>query len=634
MIKFILTISIIMFFSHEAKTESKDEKIKIKEIISDFTSPETNESFSFSPNGNLVSYTVFNGFNYNFIIYDVEKKISTIVKTNYGAKNDTSLHWIGSKSFIIQSISPYNVHLKKYSVHTGDKLTIEKTNLISDYFIIDGLPLLEDTIIVGKHSDGNGINTFKLQLSESNLKKQLTPKSRTNRSVENYDGWLFNSNGAIKVTYRNSANGSSLKINDNGRWKEVFEEKESSIHPISISNNGDTLYLLKTKDKKSSLLTYDFIKKTFNEHSYQIKQHNPSGFVTNKSTGELYALTYIYNGQKRYEFINDLAKKLHDDIREKIKETSFYIVDSTKKGNRHIIYAFDSNNAGEYYLYNSENKALTLLNYRKPSVSKYKLKKSVVIKNQSIDGLTIESYLTPSTFGYNSSPLVVLPHGGPIGIRDFNYYDEEVHLLSQIGYSVLQTNYRGSSGFGKEFLLAGKKQWGRLIEQDILSATNHAVNTFTIPKDKVCIYGASYGGYSALMSVIMYPGIFQCAISYAGVTDLTLLYTEYEYHKNSELENFYKEFIGDPNIEWLTLLNNSPTRNINSLNAPVFIAHGAKDDIVDMEHFFRLEYLLEKNNKKFLSHLFKNEEHSINYINNKNIFYMKMYNFLQNSINK
>src|SRR5690606_10651105 len=137
------------------------------------------------------------------------------------------------------------------------------------------------------------------------------------------------------------------------------------------------------------------------------------------------------------------------------------------------------------------------------------------------DGLAIHGFLTvPREAGGRPPPMVVMPHGGPFGIFDRWGFDRDAQLLAAAGYAVLQVNFRGSGNYGRAFKQAGAQQWGRAMQDDVTDATLWAITQGHADPERICIYGASYGAYAALMGVVREPGLYRCAIGYVGVYDL------------------------------------------------------------------------------------------------------------------
>jgi dipeptidyl aminopeptidase/acylaminoacyl peptidase len=211
---------------------------------------------------------------------------------------------------------------------------------------------------------------------------------------------------------------------------------------------------------------------------------------------------------------------------------------------------------------------------------------------------TIESYLTiPPKNGYLKPPLIVYPHGGPIGVADEPGFNEAVQFFASAGYAVLQVNYRGSSGFGRDFEESGWRQWGRGIEDDIDAAVETVLAEDIVDASRLCIVGESYGGYSALISTVRHPNRYRCAASMAGVTDIALLLDTSDYGRKEDGRAFFTEVIGDPETDLEEMRRHSPVYRASEMDTPVLIMQGDEDVRVDLEHAERLAMMLELHRK-------------------------------------
>ena len=201
--------------------------------------------------------------------------------------------------------------------------------------------------------------------------------------------------------------------------------------------------------------------------------------------------------------------------------------------------------------------------------------------------MPIEAYLTLPLNASSKSPLIVFPHGGPIGVRDALEFDPAVQLFASLGYAVLQVNFRGSDGYGRAFREAGRHHYGSLIEDDIDAATRVALKDFPIDGSRLCAVGASYGGYSALVSAIRWPQRFRCADfdfrRQRPATDVHRAATPawYESGRKTDLE----KIIGNPATDGQAMREYSPLYRYRELTIPVMLAvHGTEDRQVDYEH--------------------------------------------------
>ncbi|WP_288130362.1 S9 family peptidase [Microbulbifer sp.] len=249
---------------------------------------------------------------------------------------------------------------------------------------------------------------------------------------------------------------------------------------------------------------------------------------------------------------------------------------------------------------------------------------------ESSDGLRISTYLTfpANTEDSGKLPMVVMPHGGPHA-RDFWGYTRDAQILSQNGYLVLQVNFRGSTGFGDHFLDAGKNQWGGNIQRDIAEAVKWAVAEGHADPERVCIYGASFGGYSALMNPIRYPDLYQCAAGYVGVYDLELLYKEGDVRRRDRGIAYLSDTVGQDQEH---MRANSPLYHTDKLNLPLFIIHGEEDERAPVAHAEALLEKLEENGKPAQSLIVKHEGHGFYNEDNRKLLYTQLLGFLDTHI--
>ena len=201
--------------------------------------------------------------------------------------------------------------------------------------------------------------------------------------------------------------------------------------------------------------------------------------------------------------------------------------------------------------------------------------------------------------------------------------------LAHNGYAVLQINYRGSSGYGTDFAEAGLRELGRGIEDDIDAAVMTALAAYSqLDRNRIGLFGASYGGYSALMSVIRNPDLYRCGASFAGVTDLTLLFAKSRVHKNPELREKVARIVGDPDLDYEEQTRNSPVYRYREIDRPIFLAHGTKDGVVDIEHSWRLRMLMRRRGVDPDFVVIDDAGHGFDYVEDAELLYVPLLAFL------
>jgi dipeptidyl aminopeptidase/acylaminoacyl peptidase len=232
----------------------------------------------------------------------------------------------------------------------------------------------------------------------------------------------------------------------------------------------------------------------------------------------------------------------------------------------------------------------------------------------------IHGYLTvpPGATGRNL-PLIIYPHGGPFGIRDSWIFDPDAQFLATRGYAVLQPNYRGSGGYGRAFINRGRQQWGRAMQDDLTDGVRWAIDRGIADPGRVAIFGASYGGYAALIGVMLTPELYACAVNYVGAADLELTFHQRgeDAWRAPDEFSYQREWVG-PTKAYRDAT--SPLHFVDRIKVPTLHAYGAQDPRVKIDHWARLEPLLKKHGKEYQAivegrqgHGFRGEDESLTF---------------------
>ena len=438
----------------------------------------------------------------------------------------------------------------------------------------------------------------------------------------NYVVGLKRQNGIPEIWQR-SASG--------GEWQQRWvANKESSIHPVSVSSDGQTLYALSNvSTDKVAAVEFDLQSGKLARVIYEHERFDLGGILVDDDHPVPYGVVFSEQGLLRYHFFADERDEEFRDLQEKFPHKGIVIIGRANDDNVLLVSASTSKDHGEIYRCDKISDQCEMVISLSPWLEGKTLSDTVVLEIEAEEGLLVDAFLTLPAAGGESVPLVVMPHGGPIGVRDSRYYSGDVQWLAHNGYAVLQVNYRGSSGYGREFVEAGLRELGRGIEDDIDSAVTLALQTSPqLDRDRIGIFGASDGGYSALMSVIRNPDLYQCAASFAGVTDLTLLFAQSRLHKNPALREELIRIVGDPDLDYDEQTSNSPVYRYRDIKRPVFLAHGTKDRIVDIEHSWRLRMLmrLQGTDPEFV--VIDDVGHGFSYVEDAELLYDPLVRFL------
>jgi dipeptidyl aminopeptidase/acylaminoacyl peptidase len=299
---------------------------------------------------------------------------------------------------------------------------------------------------------------------------------------------------------------------------------------------------------------------------------------------------------------------------------------ASRDGARIVVSVTGDDEPTEWYLLDRANGQARFLARDAAKLDRAHLAKVKPFAFDARDGTTLHGYLTvPDAPAPDAGrPLVVLPHGGPMGIRDDWFYDRESQLLASRGYLVLRLNYRGSSGFGPAFMLKGFGQWGQAMQDDLTDATRWAFAQKLADPARACIVGASYGAYAALMGAAKEPTLYRCAAGLFGVYDLLRIVDEER--DSPYAHRFFKATLGEDRAE---LKLRSPARLADRIAVPVFLAAGKADHTAPVEHTQQMRTALKRagNPPKDLL-IVEHEGHGFYSVENNITLYTRLLAFL------
>lgn len=277
---------------------------------------------------------------------------------------------------------------------------------------------------------------------------------------------------------------------------------------------------------------------------------------------------------------NPEAKQLQAGIDLALSGRMNEIQDSSRNGRRHIVVSSHATQPPQWYLYDEDLNRLTLMVDAYPKLVPTELVAPMPVRLKARDGTVLHGYVTRPAHAQQPGPLIVLPHGGPASrdVLDFDYWTQ---FLVSRGWTVLQVNFRGSSGYGEKFVQAGFKRWGLEMQDDLTDAARYAIGQGIADPERICIVGGSYGGYAALMGVVKTPELFRCAVSFAGVSDLRSLLEERRQFLGYELGA--ERQLGSLWSDRDRLKATSPVNHADRIRTPLLIVHGAEDRVVPVE---------------------------------------------------
>jgi dipeptidyl aminopeptidase/acylaminoacyl peptidase len=300
--------------------------------------------------------------------------------------------------------------------------------------------------------------------------------------------------------------------------------------------------------------------------------------VYNAATGAIKAILYD-DDRYRVHWLDPDLQALQVKLDAALPSTVNVPIDSSTDEKRVLIFAAGASDPGRYFLLDRSNRQMHAVVAPYPRINPDQLAEVKPVKYQARDGLSLHAYLTlPRGRGAKNLPLILMPHGGPFARDDWEY-DPMVQMLANRGYAVLQPEFRGSTGYGKDFVSKGYGQWGRKMQDDLDDGVDWLVRSGQVDPKRVCIVGASYGGYAAMWGAIRNPERYRCAASLAGVSDLPRL-VSYD-RKFFSATRYFHEWrnqvagTGEGNLGEV-----SPINFANRVKVPLLIAHGEEDETV------------------------------------------------------
>ncbi len=276
-----------------------------------------------------------------------------------------------------------------------------------------------------------------------------------------------------------------------------------------------------------------------------------------------------------------------------------------------VVYVEGTGEPGGYYLLDLTVKKLSKVGSAYPALAPTDVAEVRAIKYAAADGLEIQGYLTlPPGKTAKNLPLIVLPHGGPEA-RDEAGFDWWAQALASRGYAVLQPNFRGSTGRGEDFIRAADGEWGGKMQTDLSDGVRFLAKQGIVDPKRVCITGASYGGYAALAGITLDKGVYRCAVSVAGIGDVRQMinFEILRYREESRLVRYDKRLFGVTSTSDPKLDARSPARHADQADGPVLLIHGKEDTVVQYDQSTDMRRALEKAGKPVEFVTLREEDH-------------------------
>lgn len=552
------------------------------------------EDIELSPKGDRVAFIAVNGENRELVIQELGGKQRT--RINAGQTKVRDLSWAGDDhvlittsttgevgSFIGRSewfrVGAFNVKTRKYAV-----LLSNTPNTMNTPF---GEP------IVGKHRGETAV-----------FVRGLTRKGGSHGSFDLYRVDLDTGRGAVhqegdvdvsefvvgpdgvavaRAGWSDLRGVITLSARAGAGWRTLLTGTEDQ--PVGLMGLGRTpgTVLVSKRDGDRSRIYEATLATGALSAPVDDESLGGNGVIVHPETLRPIGLTGL-GKELTYTFFDPALDRAWRSARAGFKGSQVALQSFTPDFKKLVLQVEGPDDAGSYYLVDLAAKKADLLADARPKVPPEAIAPVRWITYKAADGLEIPAYLTlpPGRADAKNLPLIVLPHGGPQA-RDAPGFDWWSQAVAARGYAVLQPQFRGSDGFGRKFVEAGYGQWGRKMQTDLSDGVRHLATQGVVDPKRVCIMGASYGGYAAMAGPTLDPGVYRCAVAIAGVGDLAGMMAweaKNAGRANSSSVRYWSKFMGASFRKRGELDAVSPTRQAAKADAPVLVIHGKDDTVV------------------------------------------------------
>lgn len=568
------------------------ESRSVKYSVEDLFSRPDRFAFSISPNGKYLLFRCNEGGYNHVYIQDLQDTHSApLCILQEGEQPIKGCGWINDDRIYYASDQGGDENYHLYACNPRGEERIDLTPYPDCRAMLLAV-LKEDKehIIVGINKNNPQLfEPYRLNIYTAEL-TLLYPNTREEEPIQDY---LFDKWGRLRGFYQleQGVFNSFYYYNETlGEFeKKITTSWDDSFDVLRFnyaSSNPNEVYLLSNIDRdKTAILRYDLATMTVIEELFSHPTYDVSGLkLSRKRHYEIDAWSY---DAERYCLvpISRFYRTMYKRLQEELPDKMHYVVDFDDEERVFLIFVESDTHYGSYYIYRPEEGTLEKFCALKPKLEDRFLAPMIPFVYPSSDGLNLQAYLTlpQEASSENPVPLIVIPHGGPQGVRDTWGFDSETQLFAQYGYASLQVNFRISGGYGKEFLQAGFGEIGAAVQRDLEEGIEYVTEHFPIDTHRIAVYGGSHGGYASLMALVRNSSKYRCGIDYVGVSSIETFFESFpEYWK--PMRDIVKQIWYDVDTpEGLQRARErSPLLQIDRIQTPILVVQGANDPRVKL----------------------------------------------------
>ena len=599
--------------------------------VEDFFKDPEFSAVTLSPTGEYLTVSVPEGDRTVLAAFRVAD-MELVGKWDYGRQMHADrVRWVNDERFFVyvsRKLGRYDFRVGTPDVHASNvdgrrRITIPNGGT---YQIVDTLEQEPDWILVQRSIDSAYLS--RLNVNDGRLRTAAIAPLRFGSFLVDHEGTLRYAIGTEEsnevVTLR--------RVGDS--WAEIHRAPMggSSNMPMGFDPDNRLVYTRVSEDGEPTKV-YALDAET-EELTLLSENENvdPGSYLYSSDGKELLAVRYL-DGVPTTDFINtEHAEVLtYAGLMNAFPDHAVAFSGISRDGRLVLVHVYSDVDPGSYYLFDRQTGQARFLLAARSWIKPEQMSPMRAISFTARDGTQVHGYITiPRNSDGRNLPLIMNPHGGPHGPRDVWGFNPEVQFLANRGYAVLQVNFRGSGGYGNAFERMGYRNWGTSMIDDMTDGVEWAVAEGIADPNRICTYGASYGGYAALQSVVREPERYRCTIGYVGVFSLPLMFRDGDIPRQESGRNYLNRVMPESQAEQQS---QSPAFNVDRINIPVMLVHGERDERVPMSQYRALKSALEDAGKPpEVEILARNEGHGFQELENNVRLYNAMEEFLDKYI--